>query len=602
MNIEKKACLLVVSLTLVLVLLNVVPAVVSSSGVDHSLSASRNDFSLSQTGTIEPLETTINLVGTHGSGGWYVSDVTVTFSVFSSADEYTTAYSYDGENWIIYSDAFVVSTEGDTTIYYNSTDSSGFIEGTKEEIIRIDKTAPELNLETENVPGEGTFVTLSAIEYGSGLASIAYSLDGKRLERYVDPFNISTEGFHTVFYQAQDFAGNLATKTETIEVIIEPIAIPTEVIYKGDTSGVYSDQITLKAQLMDSMNDVPLADRLIKFTVGAQTMTVITDSDGVASCLLILDQPAGIYMVSATFEGEIGYLDSSTTAEFVLGKESATTYYTGLTIIEEKDETLTLIATVFEENDGFLGDLTKIYVTFTLYSSADSSTPIDVIGPIMVMPTDMAGVGIAIAEVPNLDEGEYLVVVSLCPEYNFHYSSPDSDAAILTIYEPSRGKATGAGWIRDSDGNKGHFVFLVQYSCRGTLKGFAYYTVRIDNLVYFVKTTEITGFSIDGNHAFFEAICTIYVINLDMCEKIQLEESFRLRIDVWDYKKRCRNDIFQIQIFDQYGVVVYEAGFDPLGYIHRGNIVIHSYRWKHHSHHYHHWKHRSCCHHKMRHW
>lgn len=601
MNIEKKACLLLVSLMLVLVFLNVAPAIVSVPGVDDSLVVTKdNDFSISQ--EIEPLETIIELIGTHGLGEWYISDVTVTFFVLSSAPSFTTAYSYDGENWITYTSAFVVSSEGDTTVYYNSTDIFGFVEDTKETTIRIDKTPPELTFETESIPGQGTQVTLGAIELGSGLSSIGYSLDGGRLERYGGPFIISVEGLHTIFYQAQDYAGNIMFTTVTLEVVIVPTAVPTAVIYSGDTSGVYSDPITLEAQLIDVQNGVPLANRLITFIIGTQTTTALTDSEGFASSELVLDQPAGIYTVSASFEGDAEYLASSASTEFVLDKESATTFYTGLTIIGDTDETLTLMATVFEENDGFLGDLTKIYVTFTIYLSADSATPIHVVGPIMVTPSDLEGVGLAITEVPNLTEGEYLVVVSLCPQHNFHYNGPDSDAAILTIYEPSRGKATGAGWIRDSDGNKGHFAFLVKYSYRGILKGFAHYTVRIDNLMYFIRTTEITGFSIDGNHAFFEAICTVYVINLDTGEKIQLEESYRLRVDVWDYKKRCRNDIFQIQIFDQLGMVVYDAGYDPLGYVHRGNIVIHDHRWKHHSHHGHYWKHWSCHRHKMWHW
>ena len=65
------------------------------------------------------------------------------------------------------------------------------------------------------------------------------------------------------------------------------------------------------------------------------------------------------------------------------------------------------------------------------------------------------------------------------------------------------------------------------------------------------------------------------------------------------YRRRHGRDIFQIQIFDKYGLVVYEAGVDPVGYLCRGNIVIHGHR--HHKHHWHYWHHRCRCH-KHRHW
>jgi hypothetical protein len=132
----------------------------------------------------------------------------------------------------------------------------------------------------------------------------------------------------------------------------------------------------------------------------------------------------------------------------------------------------------------------------------------------------------------------------------------------------------GVGWIRDADGNKGHFVFMVRYNCRGTLSGFAYYSLRIDNMVYVLRTTEITGFSVDGNHAFFEATCTIKQYNLDTKEKVYLDDSFRLRIDVWDYKRRCGSDVFQIQIYNENGLVVYEFGFDPQDEMTWGRIMI----------------------------
>ena len=287
-----------------------------------------------------------------------------------------------------------------------------------------------------------------------------------------------------------------------------------------------------------------------------------------------MDQPAGIYDVTASFEGDEEYLASSVTHEFTIKKEQALAHYSGLTIIEATDSTFTLMATVLDEGDGFPGDLTYIFVTFTVYLPDDPSYPPYTTGPIMVRTTEVAGVGIASVDIPNLPIGDYLVVVSFNPDYNNHYESPDSEAVTLTIYEPKYGKTLGVGWIRDSDGNKGFFVFNVKYNHRGTLRGFVSYRLRVDNIVYYLKTREITGFSIDGNHAFFEANAVIYQYNRDTRERVQLEDTYRLRIDVWDIKRRCGDDIFQIRVYDGNGIVVYEAGFDPQDELIWGKVMV----------------------------
>jgi hypothetical protein len=570
------------------------------SGVEDSpasVQSARNSLA----NGLEPFETKIDFEGTLGNYGWYTSDVTVTLYVGVSDPGFTTAYSFDGENWIPYISPFVISTEGITTIYYNSTDSSGFTETTKDTTIKIDKSAPILTLETEIIPGQGVNVTITAVDPVSGYLDIGYSLNGTDWFRYA-PFLLSDEGIQPVYYKTRDMAGNEISKLDYIEVVIIPVPTPTEVNYIGDTSGVYSDPIYLEASLINASSGAPIADRLISFTIGSQTILATTNAEGIASGILVLDQPSGVYEASASFDGDDMYLAASDSSPFLLSKEDAFAYYTGLTIIEQTDSKLTLMATVLEDADDYWGDITKIYVTFTIYSCSDSTSLLQVIAPITFSSKDLTSIGIATAEIPNLSNGEYIVVVSLDPEQNHYYWSPDSDPTIITIYRPGRESVRGAGWIEDADGNRGHFVFLVKYSCRGGLKGFIFYTLRVDDVVYFVKSTEITGFTIYENHAFFEASAVIYMYNLETKAKVQLDDTYRLRVDAWDSKKRHGKDIFQIQIFDKYGLMVYEAGFDPLGYVHRGNIVLHGYcHHRPHKHHGHHWYHRCHCH-KMKHW
>jgi len=75
---------------------------------------------------ITPPITTIELSGTTGLNEWFISDVLVTLNAaddFSGVDY--TEFSYDGINWHLYSGSFVISIDGDYTIYYRSTDIAG---------------------------------------------------------------------------------------------------------------------------------------------------------------------------------------------------------------------------------------------------------------------------------------------------------------------------------------------------------------------------------------------------------------------------------------------------------------------------------------------
>ena len=60
-----------------------------------------------------------------------------------------TMYSFDGNDWISYTDPFIIDTEGSTTIFYNSTDEAGNVGTTKTMTIKIDKTPPMTNIKSK---------------------------------------------------------------------------------------------------------------------------------------------------------------------------------------------------------------------------------------------------------------------------------------------------------------------------------------------------------------------------------------------------------------------------------------------------------------------
>ncbi|MHA1613722.1 MAG: tandem-95 repeat protein, partial [Candidatus Thorarchaeota archaeon] len=357
---------------------------------------------------VVPPETSFELSGTMGLNGWYISDVTVTLTV---NEEATTAYSINGGPWLSYVSPFVVGLEGDVTVSYNSTDTAGNTEVTKEISFRIDVTPPDLDYDTDSIPGEGILVTIITSDSFSGLGDVEYSLDGDIWLLYDDPFLLSEEGMITVHFRATDLAGNSVAMTVEIEVIIEILTPPTELTYSGDDSGVYSDPVYLEALLLDGINQLPVPGKTILFTLGTQHAYAVTNADGLASVIIILDQDEGVYELTISFAGDDDYLASSSTSEFVIYRECASAIYSGITIIEVSEESISLMATVFDDADGHWGDITHIYVTFVFYLPSDPSTPVHVTYPVRVQTTAVVGVGLVTLEIPNLPEGDYLVLV-----------------------------------------------------------------------------------------------------------------------------------------------------------------------------------------------
>ncbi|MGY5881047.1 MAG: Ig-like domain-containing protein [Candidatus Thorarchaeota archaeon] len=452
-------------------------------------------------------------------------------------------------------------------------------------IVDDDVTAPSISIiytgdQTDVNPG---FWTVAVSDVESGIFSILVEVDGVAAGTLEGDYAVpSSVGPHTITVTAlnndldrpSDQESN--TETDTIEII--QTTQPTEIVYTGDESGVYSDPVYLEALLLDTIDQLPIPGKTVMFTLGTQTAYAVTDEDGVASVFIILDQEAGVYELSVLFVEDDDYLGSSSTSEFVIYRECALVIYSGVTLVEVSEESIILRATVFDDADGYWGDLTHIYVTFTFYLSSNPLTPVHTTYPVRVQTTGTAGIGLATLEMPILPEGDYFLVVSLLPEHNGYYCAPDSQAVSITVYEPERAFVKGVGMIKDADGHHGFFAFRIWYSCKGTLNGFFAYSYRDGDSIYFMKSCDILGFATDDNHGFFEANGTISRFNFKTFEFECSDERYRFRVDVFDNKKSHEKDVFQFRVFDGLGLVEFEIGFDPFGYLKRGCIVVKHYK------------------------
>jgi PKD repeat protein len=488
--------------------------------------------------------------------------------------------TYD-TGWLLYAEPFNLTGLADGTyrIDYNSTDNAGNVEPTNTVIVILDNTPPTTTLtigepkyvtDIACVTLETSFTLEADDDTGSGVALTEYRVDYGKWTRYTDPFTVPILGQHALEYRSVDNLGNTETP-QSVSIVVGA----TSLTYVGDTSGQYSDPTTVRAQLINMATQQPISGKNITFTLGIQSASAITDVNGVATTSIILNQPASGYTILAVFAGGTDYLESSNSCPFTINKEDAKVEYTGDTVVPTTTKTITLRATVFDSPDSNWGDLTKIQVTFRIYTAPiDLNNPIVVVGPLYVTQTETPGIGVVVKQIPNLSENDYVVII--CIEPNDYYSGPTSDPIPVTVYTPTGSFVTGGGWIWDPTGSHGNFGFIVRYTKTGTVQGHSVYIYRSGDWVYIVKSNAWIGLAIKSNYAYFEGKCTIQMYNPATGELVWSVGNYQFRVDTWDNTPNGGIDVYQIRIRDKNGVVYHEAGFSPYGYLQGGNVIIHN--------------------------
>jgi len=476
------------------------------------------------------------------------------------------------------------------TVKMTLTDKDGGYDILTFKVEVLDKTPPTSTLTIQDpyygvdpyYVSTATIFILSAVDaemdHGSGVKIIQYRIDdGINITHLgsVMTFTLTEIGPHTVYYLSIDEDGNVEEE-KSIEIVVNA----SELTYLGEFEGTYSDPVILKANLSDIATGLPIPYKTIVFTIGTQTVTAETNLAGVASFTLILNQSSGEYTVYASFANDGEYLASDDKCAFTINKEYAYAEYTGDMVVPLDAKFITLRATIFDQDDGNWGNLSKIWVNITIWDST-TVTPLD---PdiyeyiLQVKITIVEGVGVADINIPNtLSEGSYLVQISFDPNANDYYLGDISIPVVLIIYNPTGDFVTGGGWIEDANGNRGNFGFNIKYKKNGLPKGQAIFVYREGGYVFIVKANAWVGMAIISadNYTIFEAKCNIKQVNCTTGEIVWEEGNYRLIIEAWDHSNEGKGDIIQIRVLDKIGLIYYEAGFDPYGHLMGGNIVIH---------------------------
>jgi len=156
----------------------------------------------------------LSVEGTPGSGGWYISGVTLTLSAIdSSGTGVTVHYSLDGAAWRTYTTSISLS-DGEHILKYYATDNLGNTEPTHSATFKIDTVPPTtIAIPAGALGADGWYVsavgvTLNATDEGSGMALLEYRIDGGVWQEYGPSTEIElADGRHTLEARGTDIAG-----------------------------------------------------------------------------------------------------------------------------------------------------------------------------------------------------------------------------------------------------------------------------------------------------------------------------------------------------------------------------------------------------------
>jgi len=205
-----------------------------------------------------PPDLGLDISGSYGAGGWYVSPVTVTATGADSVSGLAgTSLSVNGGAW----QASAILSEGVHNVALSASDNAGNISNSST-TISIDTTTPSIDLSISGTTGKnGWYVSkveasAAASDGTSGISSFEYSTDGVTYQPYVSPVTLG-DGKQVIQFKASDNAGNV-TETPLQELYLDSVApsvdiAPTSVLgetirYKvqDDGSGLASLRVVIE--------------------------------------------------------------------------------------------------------------------------------------------------------------------------------------------------------------------------------------------------------------------------------------------------------------------------------------------------------------------
>jgi plastocyanin len=257
---------------------------------------------------------TAQVTGQQDADGAYIGSATVNLSAEDdSSGVESIEYALDGGEFAPYTEPVVLDTPGTYTLEHRATDVAGNTSAPETVQVVVvaadgeDTTAPAVTPEvTGELDDDGAYVgsatvNLTAVDAGSGVASVEYDLDGAGYAAYTDPVVVDTPGEHTVTYRATDNAGNVSEPGSATFTVVEapvedttPPTVTAEVTGEQDADGAYVGSATVQVLAEDAGSGVatveydldgagyaPYTDPVVVDITGSHTVSYrATDNDG----------------------------------------------------------------------------------------------------------------------------------------------------------------------------------------------------------------------------------------------------------------------------------------------------------------------------------
>jgi hypothetical protein len=216
----------------------------------------KNGAGLSTTATSSPavkIDRTAPTTGISGtSNNWINGAVTVTLSPSDNLSGVaSTSYSVDG-GATQSGTSLTLSTDGDHTVTFSSTDKAGNVEAAQTVHVKIDQTAPTIG---------HSFAPLS---YSDGAwtnqdVTVSFTCNdqgGSGVAGCTGPVSKSAEGNYLVTGTATDGAGNTATDNASVRIDKTKPVITAAADRKPNDAGWYGDDVTVSYTASDALSGI----------------------------------------------------------------------------------------------------------------------------------------------------------------------------------------------------------------------------------------------------------------------------------------------------------------------------------------------------------
>jgi len=206
---------------------------------------------------------------------WHNAPVTLTFNANDPLSGVAkTEYKIDGGSWTTGS-SVTVSSDGDHTVLYRSTDNAGNVEADKSVHVKIDTGAPVTTVDSggEDLTlwhNHAVTLTFAATD-PQGVAKTEYAVDGGAWTTG-SSLTVSGDGDHTVLYRSTDNVGNVEAD-KSVHVKIDTTGPVTAA---RAASGKKGHAIKLACRVSDTLSPKARAVKLVVKNARGRTVKTLT--------------------------------------------------------------------------------------------------------------------------------------------------------------------------------------------------------------------------------------------------------------------------------------------------------------------------------------